>query len=178
MPGLERLDWSAIKNLGNVWESGFFPDNYPFEFWKAGFDEKFAPGKLRRERFQFGNRHCVIGRNWVSLLSLGPACICDLGFKINNSDGAFLGIGPAQQTKQLGDVGLILLLLLGEIGLQVVIAVRQSESRLPKVNGVMLWIFDIHIDSDAEDPAVKIRVLSAHQGSQCLSCFRRLHLIY
>ncbi len=88
---------------------------------------------------------------------------------------ARLGVAPAGELEQRADVIEIFLLLRGELRLQVIVAIRQTQAALDDVERVARRVLEIDIDAEIEETAFEIFVRAAHERSECIARLRRAH---
>src|SRR5205807_5965282 len=109
--------------------------------------EEGLPRKLRRKFLQFVGSHWIVDRDRVPLLRFRPTGFSDFSLEIDDLTSAPLRLRPPEQTQNGGDVILIRLLRSGEVRLEIVIAVGQPEPALSYVEGIMLRVFQIQVNS-------------------------------
>ncbi len=78
--------------------------------------------------------------------------------------GRLDGVGIAGLAQHVGDIGFVLLQLVGVLALQVVVAVGQAQARLAHADDVDFRVLVVRADAQPEDRAAEAHVRPAHIG--------------
>ncbi|MNQ72169.1 hypothetical protein D3C85_868670 [compost metagenome] len=124
-----------------------------------------GPVKAGGQFGQVGGGGRVVDLVDLATLDRGPVLLGDLGLEGQDVGGGLGRIGPAGGGQGAGDIGDIGFTLRREVGLQVVVAVRQAQAPLAHIGRVEVGVLQVLEHIDAEQGAAEARVAFAHQAS-------------
>ena len=127
LPGCQR---DGIDQLRHRREVGWLGDNEFLGILHAVRLEIKLPIEARGQLGQLGNAHLVVGLVGVAVFHLGPLDLGNLGFQGHDIGGRLLGVADLGQRQHLLDIRLVGFQLRLELGIPVVVAVRQAQARL------------------------------------------------
>ncbi len=149
-PGLQHLQGRLLIDGRDLRDGGLFTDHDVVHAAQLGGVENLAPWIAGGRAGQLGHRHGIIGLVRIALLDPAPADLGDAGFERDHGLGHALRARPADQLQHLADIGLVLGLLGGELGLQIVVSVRQAQAVLAEIDRITVRILGVRADVDAE----------------------------
>src|SRR6266700_4562873 len=138
-------------------EGGFFFDNDAplLRVRNAAFIQEYGPGKLWRKCLELRDTHRVVDFIGVAPLGARPMKLGDLGFEIEDVGGLLLGIGNPAELEHVRNVAAIGVARRDDapLILEVIVAVRQPQSRFPDENSVGVGILSSTLIRESKMPA-------------------------
>ena len=119
-------------------------------------------------RGQAGRGVFVIGPVAVAVLDRGPVGLCDLVFESHDRRRVAGRIVPADHSQHPLDIGLVFLFLVRVAGVQIVVAVRQTQPALAHRGDIFVGAFGIDRDAGAEDRRSGAALRRTHIGRHAL----------
>src|SRR5690242_13123792 len=101
--------------------------------------------------FELRHAHWIIRLLGIALLGSGPAVRGDCGLKRQDRGSRLSRSLPANQLKNLCNIGLVGRLLVRKLRRQIVVAIRKAKAALTDRNDVFVRRFGVDVDRNVED---------------------------
>ncbi|MNJ33251.1 hypothetical protein D3C77_279320 [compost metagenome] len=168
LPGLQGGHRRLGEDGGHLRHGRVLAHDHAVDRAQAGGVEIAGPVEAGRFGDQGLDRVGVVGLVAVAVLDRGPVGLGDLVLKGDDGGRRTGRIGPADVGQHPLDIGLILGLLVGEAGVQIVVAVGHPQARLARRHGVTGRVLLIDGDAGAEEGPAGAPLGLAHVDGELL----------
>ncbi len=176
LPGFERVHRRPSEQIRNLWNGRLLQHNHALEVAEICTLQQSAPWK-RNSLLELRHTHWIVGLLGIALLGNGPARLRDCRFKRQDRGSRLPRSLPANQLKNLCNVGLISRLLVRKLRRQIVVAIRKAKAALTNRDDVFVRRFGVDVDRDAEDRVEECPRRCTHQPGEIISRHCRAELL-
>ena len=155
LPGLQRAHRRAGVDRRQLRKSRLLGHNHVLDPAQIGGGQQHRPVDPRREGLQLGGGEGIVDLVRIALVLPGPVDLGNLGLEQDDGVGRRRGLRPAAQAQEPRHIGLVGLLLLGEFGLQIIVAVGHAEAALAEFGDVVIRVLVVGLDADVGDRGVE-----------------------
>ena len=164
--GLQHIQRCLGVDRRQFRQGGVLLHDHPLHGAQPRGGQEPSPVEPRRRLGQGGGRRRIVDLVGIALVLPRPAGLRDAGFIGEDGVGLGRGVRPAGQGQHLGDVVAVGRLLLGEAGLEIVVAVGQAQAVLRDDHGVAVRRLCIGLDRHVEQRGLEVQRPAAHHRRQ------------